>query len=806
MSCLRPPCRPAFAGMAALALAGLVAVSTAAPTVSRLTPPSELFSFGDPNPPIISRFLPGQRFDLQATIRPDAGQTITQVEFLIDGSVVAGRVTLTSATATGLPAGTQIATQRAFQLSAPGIHILSVRALQSDGQYAIAQGNFEIVGLNTTGNLTKAKNVIFLIGDGMGIAHRTAARIMLNGVSQGKSLAPLAMDQFPVTGLIQTASLNSIITDSSPGAAIYSTGNKGNNNQQGVFPDDTTDAFDNPRVEMIGEYLSRTQGKSLGIVTTSDVFDATPGAFGTHTSNRGAGTGICDQYLDETAVKGGLRVLMGGGRRWFLPNTTPGSSRAAGSDYQLPVELADAWGVARGASDPGRDLLTDFQKAGFTYAATSTQLKEVPATTDRLLGLFNLSNMTVALDKIDGRRGRSNIAADYGFPDQPMLDEMTDTALKVLQRNPAGFVLMVEAASIDKQAHNMDTERWILETIEFDRAIERVRQFVLANPDTLAIVTADHECAGVNIIGASRVTDADLATRAAANGGVAQLRTPVVGLYEQAGFPLYEILADGYPSSTNVDRRMLIGYAGNADRNEDWRTNAQPIQDSQQPFAGQAPLNTYPADPTKRDVAGGYLVTGQVPGTSAVHTASDIPVSAMGVGAGLFSGSYDNTDVFFRAMQAVVGGAPSAIQPPSVGQRTASDRLINVSNRGLVGTGAAVLVTGFVIDGQQPRTLLIRAAGPSLGRFGLASSALADPVLRLTNAAGGLIGANDSWEQNSNLNALQSVTQLTGAFALNPGSKDAAILVTLPPGGYTVQVSGAGDTTGIALVEIYEAP
>jgi hypothetical protein len=69
-----------------------------------------------------------------------------------------------------------------------------------------------------------------------------------------------------------------------------------------------------------------------------------------------------------------------------------------------------------------------------------------------------------------------------------------------------------------------------------------------------------------------------------------------------------------------------------------------------------------------------------------------------------------------------------------------------------------------------------------------------------------LIGANDSWEQNSNLNALQSVTQLTGAFALNPGSKDAAILVTLTPGGYTVQVSGAGDTTGIALVEIYEAP
>jgi len=85
--------------------------------------------------------------------------------------------------------------------------------------------------------------------------------------------------------------LNSIITDSAPGAACYSTGNKCNNNQQGVFPDDTLAKFDNPRVELIGEYLGRTEGKALGIVTTADVFDATPAAFGSHTQDRGAGTG-----------------------------------------------------------------------------------------------------------------------------------------------------------------------------------------------------------------------------------------------------------------------------------------------------------------------------------------------------------------------------------------------------------------------------------------------------------------------------------------------------------------------------------
>ena len=88
------------------------------------------------------------------------------------------------------------------------------------------------------------------------------------------------------------------MTDSSPGSACYSSGNKAANNQQGVFPDDTRANFDNPRVEYIGEYFARTEGRSLGVVTTSDVFDATPGAWATHTQSRGAGTGICDQCIE----------------------------------------------------------------------------------------------------------------------------------------------------------------------------------------------------------------------------------------------------------------------------------------------------------------------------------------------------------------------------------------------------------------------------------------------------------------------------------------------------------------------------
>ena len=652
------------AALTFVALASAV-TANAAPTVSRLTPPSLLFSTGTSGAPYIARFLTGQRFDLQATIRPDAGKTITSATFSVDGSAVPGTVTLIPTTAAGLPVGSVAPTLRAFSLTSPGVHTLTVTATQSDGQTVTATGNFEIVGIAHKGR--RAKNVVIMIGDGMGIAHRSAARIMYRGVVQGKSLDALEMDAMDATAFVKTASLNSIVTDSAPGAFCYSGGNKANNNQQGVFPDDTTDRFDNPRIEIIGEYLARTGGKSLGIVATSDVFDATPAAFGSHTSDRGAGTGICDGFFDEQYPKANLRVLLGGGRKWFLPSTTPGSARSAGNDAVLSTELAIAWGIPTGAADPARNLLGDFQAAGFAYAPDRTTLTSVAAGADKLLGLFALSNMNVAKDKLDGRRGvipvgsAQSVVADYGFTDQPLLEEMTSAALTVLSKNKNGFVLMVEAASIDKQAHNMDSDRWLLETIEFDKAIGVAKRFAKENPDTLVIVTADHECAGVNIIGASLVTNASLVARAAGNPdqatAITKLRNEVVGIYESAGFPMYSLAADGYPSSTDVDYKMLIGYAGNADRYEDWLTNPRPLRDSQQPFNGTAPLNTYPNGPLNRDVAGNFLITGQVPGTSAVHTGSDIPLTASGRGASLFKGVLDNTDVFFLTMQATLGGA-----------------------------------------------------------------------------------------------------------------------------------------------------
>jgi alkaline phosphatase len=639
----------------------------AAPTVTRLTPPSELFSSGNAAP-MIARFLPGQRFDLQATLRPDdASKTITAAQFTVNGKVVNATVALKTCGKDCLPnvaANTTIATVRAFSAMAPGVHKITVQATQSDGQKVTAQGNFEIVALLAGGQ--KVKNIIVMLGDGMGAAQRTAARIVAGGYAQGKTITPLAMDTFPVTGMVKTASLNSVITDSAPGMTAYVSGNKNNNNEEGVFPDDTIDAFDNPRIEYLSEYLHRTQGKALGIVTTADVFDATPAGNAVHTSSRGAGTGIVDQFLDDRSNTG-LAVLMGGGRKWFLPSSVAGSARSDKSDYAFSTtdahtaEISKRWKAALGQLDKDRDLLADFRAAGFSYAADKTGLDALNAAkTDRLLGLFAYSNMNVALDKIDGRRNatrgnQNRVVDDYGLPDQPMLDEMTAKALAVLERKKEGFVLMVEGASIDKQAHNMDTERWMLDTIEFDRTIALVQAFARKHANTLVIVTADHECAGAALIGGSRVTDARM-QELVREGGVGNIRDKVVGVYEQAGFPKYKISADGYPETTDIDYKLLVGYGANSDRYEDFRSNARPLQDSQQPFVKKDPLSAYPTNAMARDAEGKFMVTGQVPGDSAVHTATDIPLSAYGPGAWSFTGVQDNTDIFFKLAQAASRG------------------------------------------------------------------------------------------------------------------------------------------------------
>jgi hypothetical protein len=131
--------------------------------------------------------------------------------------------------------------------------------------------------------------------------------------------------------------------------------------------------------------------------------------------------------------------------------------------------------------------------------------------------------------------------------------------------------------------------------------------------------------------------------------------------------------------------------------------------------------------------------------------------------------------------------------------------LTNVSARAQVGTGEAIMIAGFVVGGTTSRTVLIRASGPALSQFGV-SGALPDPRLQLFNAAsaGTVLASNSAWAGDPEI-ALAAAS--AGAFTWqNPGSSDSALLMTLPPGSYTAQVSGANGDTGVALIEVYEIP
>jgi alkaline phosphatase len=647
-------------------------------------------------PPDGARFLAYQRFDVRVEGKGTGPFSATVAVDGVPQAFTSGAQNTTSTDGI-TTAGWGGFNLRGFSSAEPGWHTLTATFEDATGSVT-KTSRFEVVNAfgkrgargGSTGK--PAKNIIIMLGDGMGVAHRTAARLVKYGVTAGQPDGYLAMDRFPGTGLVTTHSLNSIITDSAPGMACYSTGSHANNGQEGVYPAHVTSPFFAPRVEYMAEYLHRVKGTSLGLVTTADVEDATPAANAVHTADRNAGTGVCDQYLDESDALGtgasgtGLAVLMGGGRRWFLPSTAYGSSRSAGTDYpQLPADLVSGWSLpaaASGGLDPGRDLIAGFQAAGFAYADSRTALDGLTSrdAPDKLLGLFGYGNMNVALDKVNYRRGvkpegrTTYVVEDYHAPDQPMLDEMAEAALKVLSRNENGFVLMVEGAHIDKQSHLMDADRVIGETIEFDAAVGVARRWADRLGDTVVVVLADHECSGFSLIGALAGGVQNLRSLPPENAlldpGSIPLRQRAVGTYDAAGFPRYEILPDGYPRTMDVDGKVLVGFGANSDRYEGWLSKPLPVIDSLLPATFKAELakSGYAGIPAGRaESQFGYFVRGQLDGAGqAVHTAADIPISAYSAGNGawkLFSGVQTNTDVYFKLMRAALGGATDDDRP-----------------------------------------------------------------------------------------------------------------------------------------------
>ncbi len=199
-------------------------------------------------------------------------------------------------------------------------------------------------------------------------------------------------------------------------------------------------------------------------------------------------------------------------------------------------------------------------------------------------------------------------------------------------------------------------------------------------------------------------------------------------------------------------------------------------------------------------------------------TAATITTTSASVGAfSLVNGSADAAlvlDLPAGQYSAVASGAANGTGVALVelyDSTSGSDaRLANLATRGLVGTGGDVLISGFVVSSEGPKTLLIRAVGPTLGTFGV-TGVLADPQLTIFGRAAGATAdsallTNDDWSAPAGAANTAAVAAQVGAFALPAGSKDAALVVTLPPGNYTVQASGTNSTTGVALVEVYVVP
>ena len=460
----------------------------------------------------------------------------------------------------------------------------------------------------------KAKNVILFIGDGLSPAHRVAARLLSKGIAEGKSRGKLAIDDMPQMALVATAGSDSIITDSANSASAYATGHKTATAAMGVYADRTASPFDDPKVETITSLAKRRHGMAIGIVTNTEVEDATPAAMVAHTRRRGAYDEIVAQFF---AAK--PDVLMGGGAANFLPQAAAGSKRKDDTDY-----------VAR------------FRNAGYAVATTKTELDAVNVKSDtrRLLGLFAPGNMDGVLDRkfLKGGSVRK-------FPDQPDLTEQVQAALNILSKNDSGFFLMVESGMIDKYAHLLDMERAVYDTIMLDNAVGLARKWAQARgDDTLILVLADHNHPN-SLVGT--ISD-DMSTTP---------NVPLrerVGVYDKAGFPNYPAPdAEGYPSRVDVSRRLAIFSASLPDHYETLRPKLdnpnEPTERGEQP-------GTFKANEKYKDVPGVVLRFGNLPAMmgASVHSGEDVILTGTGPGSDRIRGSLENTDVF-RIMADALG-------------------------------------------------------------------------------------------------------------------------------------------------------
>jgi len=301
----------------------------------------------------------------------------------------------------------------------------------------------------------QAKNVILLIGDGMGPNHVQAARLMKahkNGVE------PLAMDLVDYEpSLANTLNFFGKVTDSAAGATALATGYKTANGNVSWRYDDA--AAPDGLLYSVFEPAEQL-GKATGIVTNVYLQDATPGVWAAKWPSRN-GSAIALQQAEATYAR--VEVFLGSGRHYMLPKGKLGGGRT-----------------------DGRNLIEDMVKAGYLYVDTLDKLNAVDAAAMKghsgLLGVFgSITTIEYVLDR------------DPDLQHSPSLPEMAAKAIEVLKEDGEGFFLVIEGGAIDWMAHNRDIAGAIAETLEFDECVQLAYGFASGRDDTLVVVTADHE-------------------------------------------------------------------------------------------------------------------------------------------------------------------------------------------------------------------------------------------------------------------------------------------------------------------------
>jgi alkaline phosphatase len=308
-----------------------------------------------------------------------------------------------------------------------------------------------ILLLPINGLAGQAKNIIFMIGDGMGPSHFGAAWLYSNRVL-GKELRMVEVMKSGRTGYMVNDTADAIVTESAAAATQMACGVRVPARALGMGSDGKTPC------QTVLE-LAKARGMATGLVTTSGITDATPGAFAAHVPHRSDEASVAAQELQL-----GVDVLLGGRKQFFVPE------------------------AAGGKRKDGRDLLEEARRAGYAVVGTASELQQ--ASGGKILGLFNMGNMAYEID-------RAKTA-------EPSLAEMSAKTLEVLAKNSKGFFAMIEGGRIDHAAHRNDAAGTIRDTLAFDEAVGVALDFQRKNPDTLLIVTADHETGGMAIIGHSK--------------------------------------------------------------------------------------------------------------------------------------------------------------------------------------------------------------------------------------------------------------------------------------------------------------